>query len=232
MSRRAYALGLVIGPALFLVGPVLAASCSGGGTQDAGADVQANAACTDGTIQLGECEAVDGAPPAETFTDEACQGLDTAETRHAPVADATRAPVIDAPTEAQALPAATPFTFAWHPSPAFSLRAPERGSPRARTLGFADRVRQLFTLLPAAEAHCPAFGGIGYAVIFTASNGQVLLRAETAARSYTPSAQAWMRLTAARGTISMTVEAARFANNDVTDGPVVQATPRTFTITP
>jgi hypothetical protein len=234
MTRRSYALGLVLGPAIFLVGPAIAVSCSGGGAGsngDAGADAQDNGLCQNGTIQLLDCEGADGAPPTESFTDEACDGLDTAETRHPPMADATRAPIIDAPTEGQALPRATPFTFAWHPAPAFSLRAPAAPAAPERGLTFAARVSRFFTLLPAAEAHCPAFGGIGYAVIF-AANGQTLFRAETANHRYAPTTDAWMRLLAARGTISMTVEAARFANNDVTDGPVVQVTPRTFTIAP
>jgi hypothetical protein len=140
--------------------------------------------------------------------------------------DDTQAPAIDLPAEGAALPAAAAFTFTWHPT-GLSLR---RGTA-PRMYAWRDELVRWSALIPAADAHCPAFGGVGYAVIFSA-NGQQILRAETARTSYQPTPSAWMHLVAAPGTISMVVEVARFSDNTVTQGPYVDATPRHFTISP
>src|SRR5262249_54072703 len=122
-----------------------------------------------------------------------------------------------------------PFTFTWHPTGLVHRWPP---APPPRVLTFRDELHRWTTLLPAAEAHCAAFGGVAFAVVFKASDGRVLLRAETSHRSYTPTADAWARLQAAQGTIGMTVEAARFSNNAVTEGPFDQTAPRHFTLAP
>ena len=183
--------------------------------------------CQDGTIQLLTCNPDDGAIVEDRYTDEACDSLDDAEHRAAVVHDDAMAPAIDMPIEAQILPSATRFTFAWHPQ-AFS-RAPRlhRTMPTWR-----NELARWMTLVPAAEAHCSPFGGIAYSLTFTAANDQVILRAETSLPTYTPTADSWMRLRAAIGTISMRVGVARFNNNAVTGGPVDQATPRHFSIAP
>ena len=206
-------------------------SCSSGsnpvadaGTADTGEET---GPCSDGTIQLLACEGVDGAPPVETFSDEACQALDDAEHRSGVSHDAARAPSIDAPTEAQAVPSTAPFTFRWH-NGTVAARTP-RVPPRGYTLG--DELARWTQLVPSADAHCAPFNGVAYAVVFRA-NGQELLRAETSRASYTPTADAWTRLRAARGTLELRVEVARFGTSMVTEGPYDQTTPRTFTLTP
>jgi hypothetical protein len=195
-------------------------------------DAEQTGPCQDGTIQLLECEAPgDGAAAEDLFTDEACDGLDNAEQRSPGLLhDDTKAPGIDAPTEAQALSRATPFTFTWHPT-GISI-APVRRNHAPRRYTFRDEIARWSVLIPAAEAHCPPFAGVAYAIVFKNAQGTVLLRAETSHREYTPTTDAWARLTAASGTISMTVEVARFSDNAVTEGPFDQTTPRTFTITP
>ncbi len=217
MIRRRHALALSIGPAAFVLGPLISASC----TTASGPDP-----CRDGTILLMGCEPDDGGVIQDRFTDEACGGLDTAETRAAPTTSDAQAPAIDAPSEAQALPGATPFTFRWHPQ-GLALRAPL--SPRP--FRWQDDLARWTTLLPSAEAHCAPFGGLGYALIF-AAEGQRVFRVETGRTDWTADPVAWRRLRAAHGAISLTIEAARFASNTVTEGPVISVTPRTFTILP
>jgi hypothetical protein len=220
LKIRHLSIALWLVPVLFVGGPLVVASCTGGENTETGP-------CHDGTIVLLECEPVDGSI-ADRFTDEACAALDTAETRMTPTPSDSQAPAIDAPTEGATLPNASPFTFTWHPQ-GFAFRI--EPSPAFRAFEWRDDVARWTTLLPAAEAHCAPFGGVAYALVFRADNQQIL-RLETANTSWTPEDADWTRLRAARGTISLSIEAARFSNNEVTEGPVVSATPRTFTIAP
>lgn len=231
MSKRSYLLGLGLAPVVVFGGLVLAVSCtSPNPAADGGSDGGGGSGpCSDGTIQLLECEPDDAGAVEDPFTDEACQGLDTAETRSGVMHNDMQAPAIDAPTEGQAVPGAAPFHFTWHPT-GLSRRAPVLRAPRAYT--WRDELIRWSSLIPAAEAHCAPYGGVAFAVVFKNAAGQVVLRAETSHRDYTPTADAWTRLRAVSGTISMTVEAARFSNNAVTEGPFDQTTPRHFTITP
>jgi hypothetical protein len=215
-----------------LVASVVIEACSGSGGSDGGADGNPygnpTGPCRDGTIQMLSCtQTIEGGAPLETFSDEACLGLDTAEARTGLTHDSAQAPAMDQPAEGATLPATPPFTFAWHPT---GLAWRLRRAP-ARRFTWRDDLTRWAALVPAAEAHCPAFGGVGYAVIFR-THGQQLLRSNTAHTYYQPTPDAWARLRAARGTIEMTVEAARFSNNTVTEGPYDQATPRHFTIAP
>lgn len=231
MKKRTFSLVLTALVAAPLALSAALQSCSPNGGGDAGADANpyGNAgSCTDGTVFLLSCTAPnDGGAPLETYTDEACIGLDTAERARGIAMDNAQAPAIDQPTEGAAVPAATPFTFTWRPQ-GLSLRP--RSAARS-LLAWHDALRGAGLLVGEAQAHCSPFSGLGYALTFRA-NGQVLLRAQTAAAQYRPTASAWALLQAARGAISLTVEAARFGNNAVTAGPVVQATPRTFTLAP
>jgi hypothetical protein len=236
VSLRAWSWGLLLGPIVFAAGPIAAVSCSqpanpDGGSDsgmDSAADSNAPGPCQNGTIQLVDCEPNDAGIVTERFTDEACDGLDTAESRMPVMHDDTQAPAVDAPTEGQTLPGAVPFTFQWHTT-GFA-RARPAAMPRA--FAWRDDLARWSQMIPEAQAHCAPFGGVAFAVTFTASNGQQLLRAETASRSYTPTTDAWMRLRAAVGTITMNVEVARFSDNVVTEGPYDQMTPRHFTIAP
>jgi hypothetical protein len=232
MWRRRIALTLGFTPVLFLGAPLASTSCTGGSNNDGGMDANADAGngpCQNGTIQLIDCEPDEAGVVVERFTDEACDGLDTAEMRAPVMHDDSQAPAVDLPTEGQTVAGSAPFTFTWHDT-GFTYRA--MPAPATRMFTWRDDLTRWTRLLPAADAHCSPFGGLGYAITFSASNGQAILRAETASRSYTPTSDAWMRLRAAQGTITMNVEIARFANNIVTEGPVDDATPRHFSIGP
>jgi hypothetical protein len=194
---------------------------------DAAADGAGGGPCEDGTIVLADCEPVDGMQ-AEAYTDEACMGLDTAVSRSGIMHDDTQAPAIDAPTEGAVLPNMPPYTFRWHPT---GLSYLQRTSPAPRAFRPLDDLDQWMRLVPVAEAHCTPFGGVGYSLSFSADS-QTLLQVETANTTYTPDANAWSRLRAARGTISFVIGVARYSDNTVTVGPFDQATPRTFTISP
>jgi hypothetical protein len=219
------AFGLV--PSIVVGAPLLSASCTGGNGADSGID--ASGPCQNGTIRLLDCEPNEAGVASELFTDEACDGLDTAEMRNGVMHSDMQAPGVDMPTEGQVLPSATPFTFVWHNN-GLTLRAP--AAPATRAFTWRDDLVRWTTFLPSAAAHCAPFGGIGYAITFIASNNQLIFRVETANRRYTPTADDWTRLRAAIGTITMNVEAARFFNNAVTEGPFDEQTPRHFTIGP
>jgi hypothetical protein len=207
----------------------LSQSCSGSGdAADAGAadvDLYGPGPCRDGTIRIAACTAADGGASPESFSDEACLSLDDVSRRQGVAHDDARAPSIEQPAEGAAIPSASPYTFTWRPG-ALALR---RARPRALTA--MDEWRRFVTLIPEAEAHCPPFNGVGYAVVFTAG-AQEVLRAETSTRSYTPAEDAWARLRAVRGAIGVRVLAARFSASAVVEGPFDQSTERRFTLAP
>lgn len=189
--------------------------------------------CTDGTYVLASCLAssYDGTAP-ERFSDEACRTLVDVEARAAVPHDDARAPRITTPAEGAVVPRDAPYTFVWQPTgiartrrgcaPTWASHAVEGGG----SAGFAWP-----SLIAEAEAHCPPFSGTGYAAVFRA-NGQEIVRVETASTTWTPNADAWARLIAARGTIEMRVLAMRFSTNNIVEGPVDQSAPRRFTIAP
>lgn len=183
------------------------------------------AACSDrNVISLPTC------PTEDAFSDEACQSFDDRTTNGQATADDARAPSIAAPTEGQAVPGATPFTFQWTAPTTLRRRA-----PGTRALTVADEWRRWTTLLPEAQAHCPPFSGRAYDLIFR-RGGQVVFRRQQSGASWTPDAAAWARLRAAAsaGPLELTVQTATFSANVISGaaGPFVQSTPRRFTITP
>lgn len=213
----------MLGVALFgasLVVGVVAPSCSDDTQTPSDASVYPSRPCTDGTYVLASCLATaDGAAP-ERFSDEACRTLVDVEQRGGVTHDDARAPRVTAPTEGATIAGDTPFTFSWMPT-----GITRRGGRGGWWPTWAP------ALIAEAEAHCPPFSGTGYAAVFRAG-GQELIRVETASTSWTPPADAWARLRAARGTIEMRVLVMRFSANNITEGPVDQSAPRRFTIAP
>ncbi|MDP3277113.1 MAG: hypothetical protein Q8Q09_18115 [Deltaproteobacteria bacterium] len=213
------------------------------------------AGCSPGApaCEGGSCDAADAAPasrcylaalPAceggnDRYSDEACLSLDDRETRVPAVRDATRAPIVLSPTQNEALPAATAPTFRW--SVVLASRLRDRAAPQiawlstaprpARAMTFTEELSRWLTLIPEAQAHCAPFSGVGYGVDFI-SAGRVLLRVEQSRTEYTPTSAAWAQLRAATGPIEMRITAARFRNNEVTEGPYESVERRTFTIVP
>jgi hypothetical protein len=212
-----------------------APSCDGGACTDASAPPSR---CL--TAVLPQCDR--GADP---YSDEACFSLDDAESRSGAMVDGTRAPSVTAPTQAQALPGSTPFTFRWTAAMAlrpqrtparwnvaaheFNARA--RGPLEARSPTVLEELARWTSLVPEAHAHCAPFSGVGYGLDFRAG-GRVILRVEQSRTEYTPGTAAWEVLRSASGPIELRITAARFRNSVVSDGPFESPTRVTFTIAP
>lgn len=161
---------------------------------------------------------------ADGFSDESCVPLDDALTNNRATSSDSRAPSITAPTEMQAVPAATPFTFRWS--------APTASRPqRAMTVG--EELRRWFTLLPEAEAHCAPFSGRAYELRFRVGSN-VVFRRQQSTLSWTPTAAEWTSLTNAIGaqTAELTIYTALYTSNQIGtgNGPFVQTAARRFTV--
>lgn len=167
----------------------------------------------------------------DRFSDEACAALDDRLSRGAATRDNAHAPTVTAPTEGQAIPAATPFQFRFDPPMALGpTRGVPFGAPRAMTL--ADELSRWSTLVPEAQAHCPVFSGVGYELSFKVS-GRVVLRRQQSLTAWTPDAATWTQFTTAAGSnpVELTVYAATFSSTMIPtgSGPYAPTTPRTFT---
>lgn len=208
-------------------------TCDGGACNDSGA---APSRCL--TAVLPQCDR--GPDP---YSDETCFALDDAESRSGATVDAMRAPALTAPTQGQALPGATPFTFRWSAATALlPTRTPSQWNVASRAPSPAhefnsraptvlEELSRWTTLVPEAQAHCAPFSGVGYGLDFRAG-GRVILRVEQSLTEYTPGAAAWEVLRGATGPIELRITAARFRNSVVSDGPFESPTRVTFTITP
>jgi hypothetical protein len=145
------------------------------------------------------------------------------------------APVtITAPTADQLLPRGTPMTFNWSGGLSAAaapghvpLTAPVASLPRRALAALVETFR-----VRPAYAHGPPFNGQAYYLRVIANNAEIL-RVFTAARTYTPDATAWQRLTNAGGELRATLLSAFFEKNSITaDGGPVEATPVRFRIGP
>lgn len=134
-------------------------------------------------------------------TDEALEALVAAPVKTG------MAPAITAPTAGQAIPKAAPFAFTWtEPKQALLRRMLDQGI-------------SLFE--GTAYAHGDPINGNGYLLTFSTAKDAKLVRVFTANKTYTPSADAWNKLVAAKTTINVRVRAATFEDNRViaTGGP-------------
>jgi hypothetical protein len=169
----------------------------------------------------------------DPYSDEACASLDAFEMRTPAQVDASRAPIVDFPTQDAVLPADPAPTFRWHGQ--LASRVPGGGdgdgddAAPVRALTWRDELTRWTSLVPAAHAHCPPFSGLGYSLIFRAG-GQTVLYVEQSATEYTPNADAWGRLRNASGTIELTARVSRFRSNAVDEGPYAPPEPRRFTV--
>lgn len=145
-------------------------------------------------------------------TDEAAQSaLGVAAT-----VNDSKASVLSAPTEGQALPGATPFTFTWNAATAQRTRLPSWLGPER-----------------SAHAHGDPFTGVAYVLTFTAG-GAFVAGVATDKTSYTPDEAAWGKLKAAGGPIVATLTVARMENNLVATGggPYTSGKSVSFSVAP
>lgn len=177
--------------------------------------------CADpGVISLPACES-----GSDRYSDEACTVLDDAIARTL-TTDAARAPAITAPTQDQAVPGATPFTFAWS-----APRTARWVTPPRRPITWRDELARWTTLIPEAQAHCVPFTGQAYELRFSVA-GSVVLRRQQSLTSYTPDNARWsyLRTMAAGRPIELRIVTARLSSNQIGQGPFVASEPRRFTI--
>lgn len=204
------------------------------------------------------CAALYGCPQEETepeneeyadviyggeATDEAMVALGSALDQKAPVEDAARAPVLDAPTETS-LPRGTIPEFTWHFGASASLHAPlppaaapqaPRGPELLRPASAPAWLHPLAELVGpprAARAHGDPLNGTATFLVFSTSKDPKLVRVFTDQTTFTPGQETWDKLAAAGGEITLSLVAADFDNNRIADGgDPVQGTKLTFTIT-
>lgn len=149
-------------------------------------------------------------------TDEALVAL----LAQSPKDDATQAAGLVAPTSGETISAATPFAFSWAVGAA-SFREPDA---LERAIGLLLGVRE-------AHAHGTPISGRAYFLVFSTQTDTKLLRVFTTALTYTPSADAWAKLTAAGAPVTVEIVNAIFESNRVADGGGPYAgTPKTFQI--
>jgi hypothetical protein len=184
----------------------------------------------DGTENVGP----EGVIYEGTATDEALVVLLAAT----PKAGATV--TITAPTSDQMVPAAAPMTFTWtgglsaaaSPAPDVEVgRDLGLGQPKPLLQRVLASLVGTFQVRPAL-AHPMPHNGQGY-YLRVISNNKEIVKVFTSARSYTPDAATWQRLTAAGGELRATLLSAFFEKNSITsDGGPVEAAPVNFRIAP
>lgn len=123
-------------------------------------------------------------------------------------AGSTQAPVFDFPEKDATLPASTIPTFTWHDG-ATALLTPAPQKLRARSALLA-----LFGS-GVAWAHGAPYNGEAYWLVFTDMDGEPLVRVFTSAKSYTPDATAWAKLSA-QSMVHVTITSAIFEQNELT----------------
>jgi hypothetical protein len=136
-------------------------------------------------------------------TDEALVAL----VAQSPKEDAAQAAGLVAPASGETISATTPFAFSWAVGSA-SFREP---GALERAIGLLFGVRE-------AHAHGTPISGRAYFLVFSTQSDTKLLRVFTTALTYTPSADAWAKLTAAGAPITVTIVNAIFESNRVADG--------------
>jgi hypothetical protein len=188
-----------------------------------------------------------------TVTDEAFLALESALGQGAPKTDPSKAATLDQPVEAAMLPRATPPTFTWHFGSGMVHRGPSRrslelredtaaagwafgsapSSPRAGASVFAASLRMLLAPVKSAHAHGDPFNGTGTFLVFSTETAPSLVRVFTSNTIYTPSTEAWAKMTSAGAPIKLVLATAIFEQNRVAqDGGPFAGSTTTFTVAP
>jgi hypothetical protein len=182
-----------------------------------------------------------------TVTDEAYDAFDAAFGSGAPKDDASKAATLDAPADGASLPRATAPTFSWHLGAGMSSeRAPLPGhidqrwsfgpayqSTTATGIDWAAPLRLLLSPVRAAHAHGDPFNGTGTFLVFSTDTTPNLVRVFTSNTTYTPSADAWGKMTSAGKPITLKLVSAIFESNRVAqDGGPFAGSTTTFTVAP
>lgn len=147
-----------------------------------------------------------------------------------------RALTIDQPAQ---LSAATPPTFSFKAAMSAEGGAPppaEKWCQRGGRRGWLARAAGEVTLIPRAEAHCPAFTGENYFLRLTnaANAADVAYTAVLSVTSYTPSAAIWSKAMSGRAgqMLKVTLWRATFLQGSISEGPFVASRPTTLVVAP
>jgi len=160
-------------------------------------------------------------------SDETFVALKSALEQGAPKADPAKAATLVSPTNGAMLPSATVPTFTWTIGPMTGQRTPASSRRHAglellplkpATESAWTPLRSLFGPIPSAHAHGDPFNGTGTFLVFSTDSDPKLVRAFTGVLTYTPSMDAWGKLTAAGKPITLTLVSAVFDQDRITQG--------------
>lgn len=179
-------------------------------------------------------------------TDEAYGALDVALGNGAPKDEPARTATLDAPADGASLPRATAPTFSWHFGAGMTQRTPGVGedapcfafgrpsqTTSATHVDWTAPLRMLLVPVRVAHAHGDPFNGTGTFLVFSTDTTPNLVRVFTSNTTYTPSAEAWGKMTSAGKPITLKLVSAIFESNRVAqDGGPFAGTTTTFTVAP
>ncbi len=153
-----------------------------------------------------------------------------------PIDDPAQTASFTAPVEGAVLAAATPVAFSWTLPQQGAYASPPRLLDATPSVGPAERavtwaLGEVFAWVPEAHAHGEPLNGRGYQLVFAGSDGDVVLEVFTALTSYSPTQEAWGKLSSGPAPLEARLVSAAFENNRVAqDGGPFAGGAITFTI--
>jgi hypothetical protein len=214
-----------------------------------GADTQLAPDTVDADIVL------EGDVTGETFV-----AMKSAIDQGQPASSPTKSATIEKPADGASVPRAAAPTFTWHIGPQAGLAKEAQGqrlvgldlAPKATSaapwsllpfslerratqdVGSALRpLRELFGPIRTASAHGDPFNGTGTLLVFATASDAKLVRVFTGVTTYTPTKEAWDKMTAAGKPITITLISAVFEQDRVVmNGGPFTGSISTFTVDP
>ena len=176
-------------------------------------------------------------------TDETFVAMKSAIDQGQPASSATKSATIEKPADGTSVPRATEPTFTWHVGPQAGLTKETQSrrfvgldlAPTAtQDTGSALRpLQELFGPIRSASAHGDPFNGTGTLLVFSTASDATLVRVFTGVTTYTPTKEAWGKITAAGKPISITLISAVFEQDRVVmNGGPFTGSISTFTVAP
>lgn len=200
------------------------------------------------TLSLYACHDEATEPPAGyedveyggDVTDETLVGLASALDQKEPIDAPAAKAVVDMPADMASLPKSPVPTFQWHIGTTASRSLPGAGTwagldPSVKAAGssFKAPLRELFGPPRAAHAHGTPFTGTATYLVFSTDSAPTLVRVLTSELKYTPTQEAWTKITGAGKAVTLTLMTALFTENRVDqDGGPFKGGTATFTIAP
>ena len=193
-------------------------------------------------------------------TDETFVAMKSAIDQGHPVSSPAKSATIEEPPDGASVPRATAPMFMWHIGPQAGLAKKAQGQrlvgldvdPKAtsaalwrfeplrmegratRDIGSALRpLRELLGPIRSASAHGDPFNGTGTLLVFSTASDAKLVRVFTGVTTYTPTKEAWGKMTSAGEPITITLRSAVFEQDRVVmNGGPFTGSISTFTVAP